>query len=82
MNAAAEGDARSIEACPACGAHRLALLSFPDLSGGRPPEAEVVLAGRSADPAPPPIGCLACGAEWSDLDSFRRAVEARMTEAP
>jgi hypothetical protein len=70
--------ARSSEACPACGAHRLAILTFPDLAGGnRPAEAEVVLIGRSADPSPPPIGCLACGAEWADLDAFREAAAAR-----
>jgi hypothetical protein len=82
MTDSAETGARSAEACPACGAHRLAVLSFPDVSGGRPAEAEVVLAGRSADPAAPAIGCLACGTEWADLEAFRRDTRRERADAP
>jgi hypothetical protein len=82
MTESPERGARSAEACPACGAHRLAVLSFPDVAGGRPAEAEVVLAGRSADPSPPAIGCLACGAEWMDLDAFRRDRRLERDDAP
>ena len=79
----AESDAsaeRSDQACPACGAHRLAVLSFPHLPGGSPTDLEIPLGGRAADPAAPAIGCLACGAEWRDLDAFSRA-QAGGTEA-
>ncbi|HEY7736908.1 MAG TPA: hypothetical protein VH813_08960 [Candidatus Limnocylindrales bacterium] len=73
---------RSERACPACGAHRLAVLSFPDLPGSRPTDLEIPLGGRAADPAAPAIGCLACGAEWRDLDAFSRATAAATDEDP
>jgi hypothetical protein len=64
---------RSEQACPACGAHQLAVLSFPSLPGSNPTDIEVPLGGRAADPSAPAIGCLACGAEWRDLETFSRA---------
>ena len=68
------GGARSEAPCPVCGAHRLAMLSFPEIPGAQPSvTGEAPLGGRGTDPSPPAIGCLACGAEWRDLDAFRAA---------
>ena len=66
--------ARSGEACPACGEHRLTLLYFPaaDLHGVRPYDELIGMGDPVADTAPG-IGCLACGSEWSDLAAFRHA---------
>lgn len=63
---------RSTEACPVCGAHRLTLLHFPqvDPTGVRPYD-ELLGMGDVRPNDPPGIGCLNCGAEWRDLDSFR-----------
>lgn len=66
--------ARSREACPVCGEHRLTLLYFPDTTarGVMPYDELIGMGDPSADTAPG-IGCLACGSEWPDLDAFRRA---------
>jgi len=66
--------ARSEEACPVCGEHRLTLLYFPETSvtGVRPYDELYGMGDRAADTAPG-IGCLACGSEWLDLAAFRRA---------
>lgn len=66
-------EGRSAESCPVCGAHRLAVLDFPELSGSQGITQEPEIIGRGADPVVPAIGCLACGAQWRDLDAFRRA---------
>ena len=67
-------DARSKEACPVCGEHRLTLIHFPETSviGVRPYD-ELYGMGDATPDTAPGIGCLACGSEWPDLDSFRRA---------
>lgn len=63
---------RSIEACPSCGAHRLALVEFPDVQAvGYQAYSEIMGVGELREPRAPAIGCLACGAEWSDLAAFR-----------
>jgi hypothetical protein len=69
-------EARSEEACPACGAHRLALLRFADDApvDDQAPQALLGATLAQAD-EPPAIGCLACGTEWPDLATFRRAQE-------
>jgi hypothetical protein len=64
---------RSTESCPVCGAFRLAVLDFPELSGSQWITQEPAIIGRGTDPVVPAIGCLACGAEWRDLDAFRQA---------
>jgi len=67
---------RSKEACPACGEHRLTLLYFPDTSArGVLPYDELIGMGDPSADTPPGIGCLACGSEWPDLETFRRAAE-------
>jgi hypothetical protein len=70
--------ARSEEACPVCGEHRLALVRFP---GETPPDDEapgaILGATLARDDEAPAIGCLACGAEWPDLGSFREAQRGR-----
>lgn len=73
-------DARSREACPVCGEHRLTLLPLPrvDVLGVQPYN-ELLgfrdIAGRpDLDPA---IGCLSCGSEWPDLTDFRLAQRIR-----
>ena len=70
-------EARSAQACPVCGEHRLTLLYFPETSviGVRPYDELYGMGDASAD-TPPGIGCLACGSEWPDLDAFRAAFAA------
>lgn len=71
-------DTRSAEACPECGAHRLAVLEFPYLpTTGYQPFAEVVGMGEARQRSGPGIGCLACGSEWADVDAFRAARDGR-----
>ncbi len=68
---------RSTEACPTCGAHRLALLEFPEVPAvGYQANSEIIGMGELREPRAPAIGCLACGAEWSDLAAFREARRA------
>jgi hypothetical protein len=65
---------RSAEACPACGAHRLALLDFPSTPvAGYQAYAEIIGIVELQPEQRPAIGCLACGEEWPDLGSFRQA---------
>jgi hypothetical protein len=68
------GGARSEEACPACGEHSLSLIGFPYVSTmGVQPYTDILGMGEPQADQPPGIGCLACGVEWPDLDSFREA---------
>jgi hypothetical protein len=66
-------DERSAEACPRCGAHRLATTEAPNLVDfGYQPLNEVYMMSQvGTDPVAPGIECLACGAVWSDLEAFR-----------
>ena len=65
---------RSDEACPECGAHRLALLDFPDTpAAGYQAYSDLLGMGDVREVTPPAIGCLACGAEWADVEAFRAA---------
>jgi len=58
-----------------CGEHRLALVDFPDIHGSvQPVDNELLGVSAAGDASPPAIGCLACGAEWPDLASFRSSV--------
>jgi hypothetical protein len=66
---------RSADACPVCGEHRLAIIDFPELPGGVASPAAELVGGRGSDPLAPSIGCLACGAEWADVEAFRRAAD-------
>jgi hypothetical protein len=66
--------ARSNEACPVCGQHRLTLIGFPETTArGVRPYDELICMGDPRPDTPPGIGCLACGTEWADLEEFRRA---------
>jgi hypothetical protein len=68
---ALDESSRSAAVCPRCGAHRLALLTLPqiDTSGYRPlDEIYGMVTGPTLEE--PGIGCLACGAEWPDLAAF------------
>ncbi|MEX2548491.1 MAG: hypothetical protein WD830_12010 [Chloroflexota bacterium] len=70
----AADDTRSKEACPVCGERQLTLLRFPTVDVlGVQPYAELIGMGDPSPDTPPGIGCLACGSEWPDLNSFRRA---------
>jgi hypothetical protein len=72
-------EARSQEACPACGEHALSLIDFPEVSTqGVQPYSEILGMGEPRAGVEPGIGCLSCGAEWRDLDAFRR--DDRTTE--
>jgi hypothetical protein len=66
-----DDSARSADACPVCGEHRLTLLSFPsvDPSGVRPYDELLGFGDVQADTLPG-IGCLACGAEWETLADY------------
>ncbi|MFM2105858.1 MAG: hypothetical protein RL338_890 [Chloroflexota bacterium] len=67
-----EATGRSREPCPECGAHRLAVLEFPDAPTLRVQLTSVVLGIEEASATTPPgIGCLQCGAQWRDIDEFR-----------
>lgn len=69
--------ARSEEACPRCGRHALSLLDFPHVATtGVQPYAELLGMGELRADQVPGIGCLACGAQWSDLTAFRSAKES------
>jgi hypothetical protein len=69
---------RSDQACPACGAHELALVDFPSVSAvGYQVFSETIGMGEVRETTPPAIGCLACGAEWPDLTTFRAAQAGR-----
>jgi hypothetical protein len=72
-----EQNERSAEACPECGAHRLAMIDFPSVSGRYQVNNELLGMGEVKERTPPGIGCLACGAEWRDLDTFRKAKATR-----
>jgi hypothetical protein len=70
-------DDRSAEACPVCGEHRLTLIDFPAIGGaGGILGSDVAAAGVVDGAGQPGIGCLACGAEWNDLASFRSGAAA------
>jgi hypothetical protein len=74
---------RSRDACPACGEHELAVIDFPDQhSTGYLPANEILGMGEPVAMTPPAIGCLACGAEWPDLDAFRGAAAAGQLPPP
>lgn len=69
--------ARSQEKCPECGEHRLTLLYFPTTDArGVLPYDEIIGMGDPTPDTAPGIGCLACGAEWPDLEAFRAAKES------
>jgi hypothetical protein len=65
--------ARSVDACPRCGVHRLALAEPPKIVDlGYQPLNEVYgFQGEVTDPVEPAIECLSCGALWPDLAAFR-----------
>jgi hypothetical protein len=66
--------ATSAEACPVCGAHRVAILPLPDIAVlGVQPYTDLLMMGDRPAPPRDAIGCLACGAEWPDLDAYRAA---------
>jgi hypothetical protein len=69
---------RSAEACPACGRHTVSLLGFPYVATmGAQPYAEILGMGELSADQPPGIGCLSCGAQWSDISAFREARRSR-----
>ncbi len=74
MDPTTDETSRSVEACPACGAHRLAVLDLPTTpaTGYRAYDELIGLRALESEPRPA-IGCLACGAEWPDLQAFRAA---------
>ena len=68
---------RSVQACPVCGAHQLALIDFPEISTvGYQPYSEIIGMGEAQERNEPGIGCLACGAGWSSLQAFRHGAAA------
>jgi hypothetical protein len=72
-------EGRSKEACPVCGAHELAVIGFPDIAASPYLPATDIFSGRVGGPAAndaPAIGCLACGAQWADLETFRAGAQA------
>jgi hypothetical protein len=68
--------------CPRCGAHRLAIITFPDQrTMGYAPSFEIIGMGEPVVMTPPAIGCLACGAEWPTVDDVRAELEGPAEEA-
>jgi hypothetical protein len=68
---------RSVQACPVCGAHQLALIDFPEISTvGYQPYSEVIGMGEAQERHEPGIGCLACGAGWNSLQAFKEGAAA------
>ena len=64
----------SAESCPVCGEHRVAVLPLPETAVlGVQPYTDLLMMGDRPAPFRAAIGCLACGSEWPDLDSFRAA---------
>ncbi|HVA85032.1 MAG TPA: hypothetical protein VNF73_01815 [Candidatus Saccharimonadales bacterium] len=75
----------SVQACPVCGAHRLALIDFPEISTvGYQPYSEIIGMGEARERVEPGIGCLVCGAQWSSLQAFNEGAGAatKAGEAP
>lgn len=73
----------SRDACPDCGEHRLAVIEFPTIpTAGYQPYNELLGMGEAHEQSAPAIGCLACGAEWRDLDEFRATVRAARLRKP
>jgi hypothetical protein len=65
-------DARSEQACPRCGQHRLALLDLPEVEAtGYRPLDEALGMGEQPTLEEPGIGCLNCGAEWPNIEAFQ-----------
>jgi hypothetical protein len=63
---------RSRDACPACGAHQLALDEDPRIDVmGVQPYSDLLGMGDLRPPGQPAIVCLACGTRWRDLAAFR-----------
>ena len=76
-------DVRSKEACPECSAYELAIIDFPDIAATPYLPATEVLAGRmgkATGAGEPAIGCLACGAQWTNLAAFRSATAGATSE--
>jgi hypothetical protein len=68
------GGPASAEQCPACGAHRVAMVPLPDIDVmGVQPYTDLLMMGDRPAPLRPAIACLDCGAEWPDLEAFRAA---------
>jgi hypothetical protein len=69
-------DTASAEKCPVCGAHRVTLVPLPEIAVmGVQPYTDLLMMGDRPTPLRPAIACLACGAEWPDLEAFRAASE-------
>jgi hypothetical protein len=77
-------DERSAEACPRCGAHRLATNEPPKLMdlGYQPLNNVFSIHGEVTDPVAPGIECLACGTVWPDLEAFRAEQRGRVGHDP
>ena len=68
------GGTTSAEACPSCGAHRVAMVPLPEIEVmGVQPYTDLLMMGDRPAPLRPSIVCLACRAEWRDLEAFRAA---------
>ncbi|OGN85132.1 MAG: hypothetical protein A2X23_02205 [Chloroflexi bacterium GWC2_73_18] len=68
----------SAEARPVCGEQRQAVTGFPSIhTTGPQPFGELFGVVEPHDESARRIACLACGAEWRDLEAFRAAREGR-----
>jgi len=64
---------RSLDPCPRCGEHRLAVIEVPELEFTDYQIANQTL-GIQTDvrlEGPPGIECLACGADWDSVEALR-----------
>jgi hypothetical protein len=64
---------QSTDACPRCGEHRLALVDAPEveLTSYQVANATLGIQTDVRTESLPGIECLACGAAWPDLATFR-----------
>jgi hypothetical protein len=78
MSGAQDPSQRSLDPCPRCGQHRLAVIDVPDLELTDYQIANQTL-GIQTDvrlEGPPGIECLDCGAAWSSVEELRADLAA------
>ncbi len=73
MTGAHDPSQRSLDPCPRCGQHRLAVIEVPELELTDYQVANATL-GIQTDvrlEGPPGIECLDCGAAWASVEELR-----------
>ena len=84
MSGAQDPSQRSLDPCPSCGEHRLAVIDVPDIELTDYQIANQTL-GIQTDvrlEGPPGIECLACGTAWSSVEELRADLAASRSAGP